>query len=101
MAKTVFQKNQRVWVEAVGAWANVEKIVAIWAKGFDEPVRVTYDVGLHGHHGRIEHVHGVAAGPLVAPLVERQVHLVGTNGRDLHAGRVSGSRDARYSVADV
>lgn len=46
MAKTVFQKNQRVWVEAVGAWANVEKIVAIWAKGFDEPVRVTYDVGL-------------------------------------------------------
>ncbi|MDH4385893.1 MAG: hypothetical protein QE280_10675 [Caulobacter sp.] len=46
MAKSVFQKNQRVWVEAVGAWAHVEKIVAIWAKGFDEPVRVTYDVGL-------------------------------------------------------
>jgi hypothetical protein len=46
MAKTVFQKNQRVWVEAVGAWAHVEKICAIWAKGFDEPVRVTYDVGL-------------------------------------------------------
>ena len=46
MAKSVFQKNQRVWVEAVGAWAHVEKIVAIWAKGFDEPVRLTYEVGL-------------------------------------------------------
>jgi hypothetical protein len=47
MAKTVFQKNQRVWVESVGCWATVEKIVPIWAKGFDEPVRVTYDVGLN------------------------------------------------------
>jgi hypothetical protein len=46
MAKTVFQKNQRVWVESVGCWATIEKIVPIWAKGFDEPVRVTYDVGL-------------------------------------------------------
>ena len=46
MAKTVFQKNQRVWVESVGCWATVEKIVPIWAKGFDEPVRVTYDLGL-------------------------------------------------------
>ncbi len=46
MAKAIFQKNQRVWVESVGAWATVEKLVPIWAKGFDEPVRVTYDVGL-------------------------------------------------------
>lgn len=46
MAKTLFQKNQRVWVESVGCWAVVERIVPIWAKGFDEPVRVTYDVGL-------------------------------------------------------
>lgn len=46
MAKTVFQKNQRVWVESVGCWATVEKIVPVWAKGFDEPVRVTYDLGL-------------------------------------------------------
>ncbi|MDB5438577.1 MAG: hypothetical protein JWM33_1004 [Caulobacteraceae bacterium] len=44
--KAVFQRNQRVWVEAVGAWATIEKIVPIWAKGFDEPVRVSYDVGL-------------------------------------------------------
>ncbi len=46
MAKAAFQRNQRVWVESVGAWALVEKIEAVWAKGFDEPVRVTYDVGL-------------------------------------------------------
>jgi hypothetical protein len=41
MAKAVFQRNQRVWVESVGAWAVIEKIVPVWAKGFDEPVRVT------------------------------------------------------------
>ncbi len=46
MAKAVFQKNQRVWVESVGAWATIEKLVPIWARGFDEPVRVTYDVGM-------------------------------------------------------
>ncbi len=46
MAKATFQRNQRVWVESVGAWATIEKIVPVWAKGFDEPVRVTYDVGL-------------------------------------------------------
>ena len=46
MAKAVFQRNQKVWVESVGAWAFVERIDPVWAKGFDEPVRVTYDVGL-------------------------------------------------------
>jgi hypothetical protein len=46
MAKAQFLKHQRVWVEAVGAWAVVERIVPVWAKGFDEPVRITYDVGL-------------------------------------------------------
>jgi len=46
MAKAVFQRNQKVWVESVGAWAVVEKIEPVWAKGFEEPVRVTYDVGL-------------------------------------------------------
>jgi len=46
MAKAVFQRNQKVWVESVGAWAVVEKIEPIWAKGFEEPVKVTYDVGL-------------------------------------------------------
>jgi hypothetical protein len=46
MAKTVFQRNQKVWVESVGAWAIIERIEPVWAKGFEEPVRVTYDVGL-------------------------------------------------------
>jgi hypothetical protein len=46
MAKAQFHKNQKVWVEAVGAWAIVEKIVPIWSPGFDEPVRITYEVGL-------------------------------------------------------
>lgn len=46
MARAQFQKGQRVWVESVGAWADIEKINAVWAKGFDEPIRVTYDIGL-------------------------------------------------------
>lgn len=46
MARAQFQKGQKVWVESVGAWAEVEKINAVWAKGFDEPIRVTYDIGL-------------------------------------------------------
>ena len=35
VAKTVFQRNQKVWVESVGAWATIEKIVPVWAKGFE------------------------------------------------------------------
>ena len=46
MAKAQFHKNEKVWVEAVGAWAIVEKIIPIWSPGFDEPVRITYEVGL-------------------------------------------------------
>lgn len=46
MARAQFQKGQKVWVECVGAWAHVEKVQPVWAKGFEEPVRVTYDVGL-------------------------------------------------------
>jgi hypothetical protein len=46
MAKAQFHRNQKVWVESVGAWAVIEKITPVWAKGFDEPVRITYDCGL-------------------------------------------------------
>ena len=46
MAKAQFHRHQRVWVECVGAWAVIEKVVPVWAKGFGEPVRVTYDVGM-------------------------------------------------------
>ena len=46
MARAHFQKGQKVWVECVGAWAQIEKVQPVWAKGFEEPVKVTYDVGL-------------------------------------------------------
>jgi len=46
MAKAIYQRNQKVWVESVGAWSVIEKIVPIWARGFEEPIKVTYDVGL-------------------------------------------------------
>lgn len=46
MAKAQFHRHQKVWVEAVGAWANVERIIPVWARDFDEPVKITYDVGL-------------------------------------------------------
>lgn len=45
MAKAQFHRGQKVWVESVGAWATIEKLTPIWAKGFNEPVRITYDVG--------------------------------------------------------
>ena len=46
MAKAQFHRNQKVWVATVGTWAVIERVVPIWARGFDEPVRITYDVGL-------------------------------------------------------
>jgi hypothetical protein len=65
MAKAIFQRNQKVWVESVGAWSVIEKIVPVWAKGFDEPVRVSYDVGLgrefQGHELKAEQDSGQEA----------------------------------------
>lgn len=46
MARAQFQKGQKVWVECVGAWAFVEKVLPVWAKGFEEPVRISYELGL-------------------------------------------------------
>ncbi|MFT4089510.1 MAG: hypothetical protein QM645_02170 [Asticcacaulis sp.] len=46
MAKAVFHRHQRVYVEPVGTWAMIDRVNPVWAKGFDEPVRVTYDCGL-------------------------------------------------------
>ena len=58
MAKAQFHRNQKVWVDTVGTWATIEKIMPVWAKGFDEPVRISYDVGLgrefQGHELRPE-----------------------------------------------
>jgi hypothetical protein len=46
MAKAIFHRHQRVYVVPVGTWAVIERIVPVWVKGFDEPVRVAYDCGL-------------------------------------------------------
>ncbi len=46
MAKAQFHRHQKVWVESVGAWATVDRLIPVWSKGFDEPIRITYDVGL-------------------------------------------------------
>lgn len=46
MAKAVFHRNQRVYVEPVGTWAMIEQVKPVWVAGFEEPIRVTYDCGL-------------------------------------------------------
>jgi len=46
MAKAQFHRNQKVWVATVGTWAVIEKVNPVWTRGFDEPVKITYDVGL-------------------------------------------------------
>ena len=46
MAKAVFHKGQRVYVKPVATWAVIERVSPQWVKGVEEPLRVTYDVGL-------------------------------------------------------
>ncbi|HIK64444.1 MAG TPA: hypothetical protein EYG02_05380, partial [Henriciella marina] len=46
MAKALFHKSQRVFIKPVGTWAIVEKVIPHWVKDVEEPLRVTYDVGL-------------------------------------------------------
>ncbi len=46
MAKALFHKSQRVYVKPVGTWALIEKVIPHWVKDIDEPLRVTYEVGL-------------------------------------------------------
>ncbi|GGB57989.1 MULTISPECIES: hypothetical protein [Henriciella] len=46
MAKALFHKSQRVFVKPVGTWALVEKVIPHWVKDVEEPLRVTYCVGL-------------------------------------------------------
>ena len=64
MAKAQFHRGQRVWVEAVGAWASVERLTPVWAKGFDEPVRITYEVGL-GREFQAQELRAEAVGEIV------------------------------------
>ncbi|MEG6510067.1 hypothetical protein V6C03_13940 [Methyloligella sp. 2.7D] len=46
MAKAKFHKAQRVFVNPVGTWALIEKVIPKWIRGCDEPIKVTYDCGL-------------------------------------------------------
>lgn len=46
MAKALFHKHQRVYVQPVGTWAMIEALKPHWAKGMNEPIRIYYDVGL-------------------------------------------------------
>lgn len=46
MAKAQFHKNQRVFVKPVGTWSTIERVVPQWTKGLDEPLKISYDVGL-------------------------------------------------------
>ncbi len=54
MAKAHFHKNQRVFVKPVGTWAIIEGLVPQWAKGVEEPIKITYDVGLGREFGSDE-----------------------------------------------
>ena len=69
MAKAQFHRHQKVWVEAVGAWATIEKLLPVWAKGFDEPIRITYDLGL-GREFRSEELRADAPAERAAPDAE-------------------------------
>jgi len=73
MTKAHFKTNQRVWVESVGVWATVERVVPTWTGGLSEPVRVTYDVGL----GRMFHAAELAADPLDTPQATIETWRVG------------------------
>lgn len=57
MAKAVFHKGQRVYAKPVATWAMIERVNPQWVKGVEEPLRVTYDVGL----GREFQAHELAA----------------------------------------
>lgn len=46
MAKALFHKSQRVFIKPVGTWGIIEKVIPHWVKDVEEPLRVTYDVGL-------------------------------------------------------
>jgi hypothetical protein len=46
MAKAVYHKGQRVYVKPVATWTVVERVIPQWVKGVEEPLKVSYDVGL-------------------------------------------------------
>ncbi len=46
MARALFHKGQKVYIKPVGTWALVERVIPQWVKNVEEPLRITYDVGL-------------------------------------------------------
>ena len=88
MAKAVFHKGQRVFVKPVGTWAGIESVNPQWVKGVEEPLRVSYDVGL----GRDFQAHELAAeeqAPAKPDLIEienwrvlRAVNRLSADARD-------------------
>lgn len=54
MAKAQYHKNQRVYVKPVGTWAVIEQVLPQWAKGVEEPIRITYEIGLGREFGADE-----------------------------------------------
>jgi hypothetical protein len=90
MAKAVFHKGQRVYVKPVATWATVEHVQPQWVKGVEEPLRVTYDVGM----GRDFHAHELSAEdkePARPDLIEtenwRILRASNRLSADAHAGR--------------
>jgi len=69
VAKAQFQRHQKVWVEAVGAWAMVERVIPVWVRDFDEPIKITYDVGL-GREFRGEELKAEEATAPSAPEID-------------------------------
>ena len=72
MAKAVFHKGQRVFVKPVGTWSIIDSVSPHWVKGVEEPLRVTYDVGL----GREFHSHELVCEDVTTDetdLVETQI----------------------------
>lgn len=75
MAKAQFQKHQKVWVEAVGAWASIERVIPVWARDFDEPVKITYDVGL-GREFRADELKAQVESAPSAPEVDAEWRIL-------------------------
>lgn len=46
MAQAKFHKSQRVFVEPVGTWAHIERVVPQWVRDCAEPIKVLYDCGM-------------------------------------------------------
>ncbi len=86
--KAVFHKGQRVYVKPVATWATVEQVKPQWVRGVEEPLRVTYEIGL----GRDFQAHELAAEdkePTRPDLLEieswrviRSVNRLSADGRD-------------------